>query len=115
MKSTRREWLSFTGLGALASMAFRRQAAAQDVPSPSTVRRIAAVIAEYEAQGFHRTATAVDDASGAWLADQVRQAGLHAALEPFRVNRVDLMTCALIVANRRIEGIPLFDGSFTPA
>jgi hypothetical protein len=57
----------------------------------------------------------VDDASGEWLADQVRRAGLTPALEPFTLRRVDLVENALIVGGRRIDGIPLFDGVFTDA
>ena len=45
-------------------------------------KRIAAVIREYEAQGLHRTGTAVDDASGEWLAGRVREAGLGHTVTP---------------------------------
>lgn len=115
MHSTRREWLSLAGFGALASVAIGRRVRAQE-PVPAQVeRRITNVIREYETQGFHRTATAVDRASGEWLADQVRQAGLRATLESFPVNRVDLETCALTIADRRVEGLPLFDAPFTSA
>jgi hypothetical protein len=49
---------------------------AQEAAADDMVGRITGVISGYEAQGFHRTATAVDEASGRWLADQVRKAGL---------------------------------------
>jgi hypothetical protein len=91
----------------------RRGALAQESVANDVVRRITRVIGEYESQGFHRTATAVDEESGRWLAVQVRQAGVRATLEPFPVNRVDLQACALTVGDRRIEGIPLFDAPFT--
>jgi hypothetical protein len=76
-------------------------------------RRIGSVIGAYEEQGFHRTGTAVDEMSGAWLADEVRQIGLEPMLEEFSLSRVDPVEAALVVNNRRIEGLPLFDGGFT--
>ena len=71
--------------------------------------------AEYAAQGFHRTATPVDQRSGEWLAQQVRRLGLTPALEAFSLSRVDPVRCALIAGDRRIEGLPLFDAAFTGA
>jgi hypothetical protein len=76
-------------------------------------RRIATLIREYEGQGFHRTGTSADNASGDWLCDQVRKAGLSPTQEPFPFERVDLRESVLIVGERRIEGVPLFDGAFT--
>lgn len=113
MKSSRRKWLGLAGLGAIAAIIGLRCAPGPGTGTSDRRRRIAKVIAEYEAQGDHRTATAVDDESGRWLADQVREAGLPAALEPFPVTRVDLQTCTCRVADRQIEGLPLFDGTFT--
>lgn len=72
-------------------------------------------IRDYEAQGFHRTATAVDHASADWLADQVRQAGLEPAQESFPLDRVDPVANSLTIGDRRIDGVPLFDGAFTDA
>lgn len=115
MKMTRRESLRLTGLGAIASLTGARGALTQETARNESQERISKVICEYEAQGFHRTATAIDEDSGRWLADQVRQAGLPAMLEPFPVNRIDLKTCACTIADRRIEGIPVFDASFTSA
>lgn len=77
--------------------------------------RIAAVIREYEEQGFHRTATGVDQRSGQWLAEQVQRAGLRPAIEPFAISRVDPVTTVLIGGGRRIDGLPMFDGAFTNA
>ncbi len=64
MTSTRREWLILAGFGAVIAAADRRGAEAQETATSDVARRITKVIREYEAQGFHRTATAVDDASG---------------------------------------------------
>jgi hypothetical protein len=78
-------------------------------------QRIGRVIRAYENQGFHRTGTDVDKASGDWLANEVRQIGLEPVLEEFSLNRVDPVRASLVVNGRTIEGLPLFDGSFTGA
>lgn len=104
---TRRDWLTLMGLGT-------PMALAAGASPDETVRRIARVIREYESQGFHRTATAVDNASADWLAEEVRRAGPSATLESFAVDRVEPVTCALTIDDRRIDGLPLFDGAFTP-
>ena len=75
--------------------------------------RLAELIEAYDAQGNHRTATAVDNASAEWLAEQIRQSGIEPSLETFSVVRIDPLPCYLRIADRRIEGVPLFDGSFT--
>ena len=76
-------------------------------------QRIGAVIHGYDEQGFHRTGTAVDRRSGEWLANTVRQIGLEPALEEFPLSRVDPFGASIAVNGRKIEGLPLFDGSFT--
>ena len=76
-------------------------------------QRIGAVIRAYESQGFHRTGTDVDRISGDWLADEVRQIGLEPTPEEFSLRRVDPVSATLVADNRKIEGLPLFDGGFT--
>jgi hypothetical protein len=76
-------------------------------------QRIGSVIHAYEQQGFHRTGTDVDRLSGDWLADAVRAAGLEPMREEFRLSRVDPVSASLVVNDRTIEGLPLFDGAFT--
>ena len=76
-------------------------------------QRIGAVIRAYENQGFHRTGTEVDRISGEWLANEVRQIGLEPAREEFSLSRVDPVGASLVVNDRTIEGLPLFDGAFT--
>ena len=76
-------------------------------------QRIGAVIRAYENQGFHRTGTDVDRISGDWLANEVRRIGLQPVLEEFSLSRVDPVSASLVVNDRRIEGLPLFDGTFT--
>jgi hypothetical protein len=113
MSLTRRDWLSLVGAGSVAALAGRRSWA-QSIDS-GRAQRILTLIREFEAQGFHRTGTDVDHASGDWLADQVRRAGLTPALEPFPVERIDPETCRVSVGDRTIEGLPIFDGGFTAA
>ena len=60
--------------------------------SGSVQRRIGSVIRAYEEQGFHRTGTAVDQISGDWLADEVRQIGLEPMREEFRSAGLILLT-----------------------
>ena len=90
-------------------------AAAYAQPRTSAADRIANVIREYEAQGFHRTATDVDRASGEWLMAQVRAAGLDPSRELFSLSRVDPGRAVVTAPGAHIEGLPLFDGSFTDA
>src|SRR5215471_2819512 len=88
---------------------------ARDRTPPSVVleQRIADVLAAYDAQGNHRTGTSADNASAEWLARQVQQSGAEPELEPFALSRVDLQSCHLRIADRRIDGVPLFDANFT--
>jgi hypothetical protein len=82
---------------------------------PALEQRIAEIISAYDAQGNHRTGTGVDEASAEWLSKQVYNIGIEAALEPFALSRVDPHSCFLRIDNRRIEGVPLFDATFTGA
>jgi hypothetical protein len=77
--------------------------------------RVARVIQAYDAQGNHRTGTEVDNASAEWLAGQVRQLGLKPSLEPFALSRVDPQLAYVRIADRRIDGVPMFDANFTTA
>ncbi|MGE3844990.1 MAG: hypothetical protein AB7I50_25780 [Vicinamibacterales bacterium] len=115
MKITRREWLGCAIAGSFVTVTGVRRAAAQTIDLELVARRVGNAIKEFEAQGFHRTGTAVDNASGDWLAEQVRQAGLSPSLEPFSLSRVDPITSTLLVGGRTIEGVPLFDAAFTDA
>jgi hypothetical protein len=83
------------------------------MPPDGLEQRVAAVIQTYDAQGNHRTGTEVDKASAEWLANQVRKLGVEPSLEPFTLSRVDPQLCYLRIGDRRIDGVPLFDGGFT--
>ncbi|MEJ0079059.1 MAG: hypothetical protein WDO17_27225 [Alphaproteobacteria bacterium] len=76
-------------------------------------QRIGSIICAYEAQGFHRTGTAVDRLSGDWLAGEVREIGCEPVFEEFSLSRIDPIDASLTIGDRRIEGLPLFDGGFT--
>ena len=76
---------------------------------------VSRVIQAYDAQGFHRTGTDVDDASGVWLAEEARAAGAETALVRFPLSRVEVRACSVTVAGKAVEGLPLFDGGFTAA
>ncbi len=110
---SRRKWLELTALNTLACVALPRRSAAQSTIASLRESRLRRIIHAFEEQGFHRTGTSVDRASANWLREEAHQAGLTASLESFFLQRVDILAAALIVGDRRVEGIPLFDGGFT--
>jgi len=113
MSMTRRHWLSTATAGACAALAPLRSWAGQEVAQGELERRIGRVIDEYARQGFHRTGTDVDRRSGDWLYEEIRRIGLTASRESFDLSRIDPIDPGLIIQERRIEGLPLFDGTFT--
>src|SRR5580700_10127869 len=113
MLMTRRDWLSVAILGACGAIAPPRSVAVQNDTEGELERRIGRLIHAYEHQGFHRTGTAVDRRSGDWLCQEVRRIGLVPAREAFAVSRIDPAQANLVVRGRRVEGLPLFDGTFT--
>lgn len=117
MQITRRDWLSITAGNALSWLAVPRLSATagQRRERPEQENRIGRIILAYEQQGFHRTGTQSDRFSGDWLCDEMRRAGLTPTREPFSLQRVDPVVASLVVGDRRIEGVPLFDGGFTDA
>jgi len=109
----RRAFLSIPVLCAWTSLRAWQSTPASTKLTPERRARILRIVGEYSDQGFHRTGTAVDRASAEWLAGEVRQTGLTAALDPFPFERVDPVTAVLHAGERRIEGLPFFDGTFT--
>ena len=77
--------------------------------------RVSEIIREYDLQGWHRTGSEVDPASAHWLADRAGQLGIEAALESLPFQRVDPGENYVEIDGRRIDGMPLFDGSYTDA
>jgi len=78
-------------------------------------QRVADVLQAYDAQGNHRTGTEIDNASAEWLANQARQYGAEASLEPFPLSRIDPQSCYLRIGDRRIDSVPVFDAGFSGA
>jgi hypothetical protein len=111
----RRAFLAAGGRTALAgTIAWSGSPAlAQTLSRNGVEQRVAAVVQAYDAQGNHRTATAADNISAEWMTEVIRQTGLEPSLESFSVTRIDPLSCHLRVAGRRIEGVPLFDATFT--
>jgi len=112
---TRKDWLSIATAGLCGALAPSRSIAAQNSTQDELERRIGRLFNEYAQQGFHRTGTAVDRRSGDWLCEEVRRIGLVPARESFSLSRIDPTVTRLIAGNRRIDGLPLFDGTFTDA
>jgi hypothetical protein len=109
----RRQWMVLVTCAVGGAVAPLRLLARQGPSSTDLEARIARVIGEYEKQGFHRTGTDVDRRSGDWLYEEARRIGLAPSRESFEVNRIDPDKCRLVIGDRDIEGLPLFDGTFT--
>jgi hypothetical protein len=77
---------------------------------PATIE---ARIRAYESFGVHRTGWEGDDRTSAWLRDELRAAGVDAALERFDFPRVEVRRARLTWADGFAEGVPLYDGGFT--
>lgn len=74
--------------------------------SPETCSEI---IRQFDAQGWHRTATPVDQDSGEWLVRQLAALGLDAREVPFPFERVDPDECVITIGEERIPAVPLVD------
>lgn len=81
--------------------------------SDTLERRIGSIIEAYDSQGIHRSGTDTDHRSAEWLLDLAQDLGTEASLEPFAVDRVDPQPSFLRVADRCIDGVPMFDTAFT--
>ena len=84
-------------------------------PPDDLERRAADTIRAYSAEGHHRTATAVDRASAEALLARARATGAVVSLQPFQLSRVDPVAAFAQIEDRRLEGLPMFDGAFTAA
>jgi hypothetical protein len=115
---TRRDWFGMVCVGRIL---LDPAAGGSEKTRPTTLledarlERIRAIVDAFERQGFHRTATDVDRLSADWLCREVERAGLTPARESFAIDRVDPVDVAVVARGRRIDGVPLFDGSFTGA
>jgi hypothetical protein len=110
---SRAQFLQILG-AALPGWALSRSLAAlQQPPAAERRRRIGDLIQTYDAQGLHRTATIVDNASGDWLRQVATVAGAETKLVPFALEQVEVRAAYLEADGRRIDGVPFFDGGFT--
>lgn len=75
--------------------------------------RVKAVIAEFDAQGWHRTATDTDRLSGEWFARELAAAGALAGIESYPFRRLVPAESFVEFGGRRIPGLPLFDSTPT--
>jgi hypothetical protein len=100
---TRRELLEMAALLAVAP------------PADDLERRAADAIRAYAGEGHHRTATRVDRASAEALRARARATGAAPSLQPFDLTRVDAAAAFVQIHERRIDGLPMFDGAFTDA
>ena len=113
MRVTRKTFLRMAGATAAATIAGARARAqpADDDFAP----RVLLLIQEYDRQGTHRTGSRADAASGQWLITEMRRWGVRGTLERFALDRVEPVPSFVQFRNRRVEGVPLFDGTFTGA
>src|SRR5262249_35811880 len=101
-------------LGGRMIHAFASSGQQRSQASPSALGQgVASLLEAFDGQGNHRTGTAVDNASAEWLADQIRQLGVEPSLEPFPLSRIDPQLAYARIANRRLDGVPMFDAAFT--
>jgi peptidase M28-like protein len=87
----------------------------RDDDAVSIQERAARLIQAYDSHGIHRTGTRSDNTSAAWLAAQMKECSVKAALESFTLDRVDPLQCQLECGGRRFDGLPIFDAAFTSA
>ena len=109
MKQSRRDFLRQASIGTLAWPAFTV------AHSDEAQTRVAHWFEQYDRQGVHRTGTVVDKRSADWLAAEISKFGVKPLLESFALDRVDPLNSFVDIGGRRIEGLPLFDASFTDA
>ena len=114
MQISRRSWFGAAAAGLLGASRIDRLSARPRADA-ALEDRILRIVAEYGEQGFHRTGTDVDNRSGEWLLEQARESDAGVSRESFSLNRIDPVACFLVVGERRIDGLPLFDGAFTDA
>ncbi len=90
-----------------------RALAQGDDPRAERRERIAEWIAEYDAQGEHRTGSRVDEASARWLVRELAGAGLVARLESFPFQRFEQRHAFVVSGNEKRHGLAAFDGGIT--
>ena len=109
MERSRRQFLSWLpALPLLSSPAF----VFSQEPSEQELR-VADAIRQYSAQGYHRTGTAVDTLSGAWLSDRIQDLGIPSFMDPIDLKRVEVLYASFQLDGAEIEAEPLYDCHYT--
>lgn len=75
--------------------------------------QLVADLRAWDAIADHRTGSSGDRATAQWLANEIQAVGLQPKVAEFGFSRRVLGDCSVTVGDQRIEGVPLFDGSFT--
>jgi hypothetical protein len=81
--------------------------------SDDVTTRAIAWLSAWDSQGFHRTATAGDQAGADWLIREAAGLGIAPAVEEFALDRLDPIDAYLEFDNTRIPGVPVFDAPTT--
>ncbi len=85
------------------------------VAETSTAERIDRIIREYSEQGDHRSGTDVDLASAEWLKTEITKLGVAHEEDRFSFRRINIERSALVLDGTVIEGVPLYDCTYTNA
>jgi hypothetical protein len=75
--------------------------------------RAAHWLAAWDGQGWHRTATAGDEAGARWLAGEAAALGCEPQVEEFSLDRLDPVAAYLELDGERIPAVPVFDAPAT--
>jgi hypothetical protein len=75
--------------------------------------RLTLLLQEYDREGAHRTGSRGDTASAQALTTGMQRWRLSGTLDRFPFERVDVNAAYVQFRERRIDGVPLFDGTFT--
>jgi hypothetical protein len=67
----------------------------------------------WNGQGWHRTATAGDEAGARWLAGEVAALGAEPFIEEFSLDRLDPVAAYLELEGERLPAVPVFDAPAT--
>ena len=111
---TRKEFLRAAGMSA-AGLAVGHVARLRGAEDEDLRRRLTLLVQEYDRQGNHRAGSRPDTVSAQWLSTAMQTWRVSATLDAVPLERVDPVASFVQFRERRIEGVPLYDGTFTDA
>lgn len=111
---SRRAFVGALGASA-AAVWMTRPGRAQPSAGGDIEQRLTLLVQEFDRQGNHRTGTRGDLLSAQWLSTQMQAWRVSALLEPFAFPRVDIVNAYLQQRDRRLDGVPVYDATFTDA